>query len=128
VDTQSNQAGSLIAVVDDEESVCRALERLLRSAGFDVETFTSGAAFLTSGGRWRAACVVLDLHMPGFTGWDVQLGLAEASQDVPVVVITGRDSDEARERAIANGAVAYLRKPIDDKTLLETLATAMARS
>jgi FixJ family two-component response regulator len=119
--------GSLIAVVDDEESVCRALERLLRSVGFDVETFASGAAFLESRGRWRADCVVLDVHMPGLSGSDVQARLSEAAQDVPVVVITGRDTDEARERAMAAGAAAYLRKPVDDQTLLATLATAMAR-
>jgi FixJ family two-component response regulator len=118
--------GSLIAVVDDEEPVCRALERLLRSVGFEVETFASGAAFLESRGRWRADCVVLDVHLPGLSGWDVQAHLAEAAQDVPVVVITGRDSDEARERTLAAGAAAYLRKPVDDQTLLSTLAAAMA--
>jgi FixJ family two-component response regulator len=117
----------LIAVVDDEEAVCRALERLLRSVGFDVETFPSGAAFLESGGRWRADCVVLDMHMPGVSGWDVQARLAAAAQDVPVVVITGRDSDDVRERALAAGAAAYLRKPVDDQALLSTLATALER-
>jgi FixJ family two-component response regulator len=117
---------SLIAVVDDEESVCRALERLLRSVGFDVATFASGAAFLESDGRWRAACVVLDVHMPGLSGIDVQARLSAAAQEVPVVVITGRDSEEVRERALAAGAAAYLRKPVDDQTLLTTLATAMA--
>ena len=120
--------GSLIAVVDDEESVCRALERLLRSVGLEVETFGSGAAFLESEGRWRAACVVLDVHMPGLSGCDVQARLVGAAQDVPVVVITGRDSDEAREQALAAGAAAYLRKPVDDQTLLATLADAVARA
>jgi FixJ family two-component response regulator len=117
----------LIAVVDDEEAVCRALERLLRSVGFDVETFASGAAFLESRGRWRADCVVLDMHMPGVSGADVQARLAAAAQEVPVVVITGRDSDDVRERAMAAGAAAYLRKPIDDQTLLSALAAAIAR-
>ena len=125
---QTNRTGPLISVVDDEESVCRALKRLLRSAGFEVETFTSGQAFLESAGRWQAACVILDLHMPGLSGCDVQARLAEASQDVPVVVITGRDSEEAHRRAMENGAAAYLRKPVDDQTLLATLATAMART
>ena len=119
--------GSLIAVVDDEEAVCRALERLLRSVGFEVETFGSGAAFLESGGRWRAHCVVLDMHMPGVSGCDVQARLTAAAQDVPVVVLTGRDSDDVRERAMAAGAAAYLRKPVDDQTLLSALAAAMAR-
>ena len=120
--------GSLIAVVDDEESVCRALERLLRSVGFDVETFASGAAFLESRARWRADCVVLDVHLPGLSGCDVQAHLGEAAQDVPVVMITGRDSEEMREQAFAAGAAAYLRKPVDDQTLLSTLAAAIAGS
>jgi FixJ family two-component response regulator len=126
VEPRPTKRGSLIAVVDDEESVCRALERLLRSVGFDVETFASGAAFLESRGRWRADCIVLDVHLPGLSGCDVQAHLSEASQDVPVVMITGRDSDEARERALAAGAAAYLRKPVDDQMLLTTLAAAMA--
>ena len=126
MELRPTQSRSLIAVVDDEESVCRALERLLRSVGFDVATFASGAAFLESDGRWRAACVVLDVHMPGLSGSDVQARLAAAAQEVPVVVITGRDSEEVRERAMAAGAAAYLRKPVDDQTLLTTLAAAMA--
>jgi FixJ family two-component response regulator len=126
VEPRPTKHGPLIAVVDDEESVCRALDRLLRSVGFDVETFASGAAFLESGARWRAECVVLDVHMPGVSGCDVQERLSGAAQDVPVVVITGRDSDETRERAMAAGAAAYLRKPVDGQTLLSTVAAAMA--
>ena len=125
VESRPTKPRPLIAVVDDEEAICRALERLLRSAGFDVATFATGAAFLESDGRWRAACVVLDVHMPGLSGSDVQAQLA--GQDLPVVVITGRDSDEVRERALAAGAAAYMRKPVDDQMLLTTLAAAMSR-
>ena len=128
METCPTKPGSLIAVVDDEEAVCRALERLLRSVGFDVETFSSGAAFLESRGRWRADCVVLDVHLPGLSGCEIQAQLAEASQEVPVVMITGRDSEETREQAMSAGAAAYLRKPVDDQTLLSTLAAAMART
>jgi FixJ family two-component response regulator len=127
VESRPSKSGLRIAVVDDEESVCRALERLLRSVGFEVETFGSGAAFLESRGRWRADCVVVDVHMPGVSGCDVQARLTDAAQDVPVVVITGRDTDEARDRAMVAGAAAYLRKPVDDQTLLSTLAAALAR-
>lgn len=127
VELSPTQSRSLIAVVDDEESVCRALERLLRSVGFDVATFGSGASFLEWDGRWHAACVVLDVHMPGMSGSDVQARLVAAAQDVPIIVISGRDSEEASERALAAGAAAYLRKPVDDQTLLTTLAAAMAR-
>jgi FixJ family two-component response regulator len=65
--------------------------------------------------------------MPGVSGFDVQARLADAGQELPVVMITGRDSDEVRERAMAAGAAAYLRKPLDGQTLLSIVETAMAR-
>jgi FixJ family two-component response regulator len=119
-------ARPLIAVVDDEEPVRRALKRLLRSAGFDVETFTSGAQFLDSLPRQRPACVVLDLHMPHVNGFEVQERLTRAQDPLPVLVITGQDTEESRQRALDGGAVAYLRKPIDDESLLAALADAIA--
>ena len=117
---------SLIAVVDDEEPVRIALRRLLRSAGLDVETYPSGAEFLDSLKSHRPDCVVLDLHMPQVSGFAVQARLAETGHALPVVVITGHDSDETRERALAAGIVAYLRKPVDGQTLLDAITTAIA--
>lgn len=118
----------LIAVVDDEPSVCRALERLLRSAAFEVETFVSGAAFLASLTRRVPDCVVLDLHMPGLNGFDVQARLAaNPATDVAVVIMTAHDSPEAHQRALTGGASAYLRKPIDARPLLEAIRAAIAR-
>jgi FixJ family two-component response regulator len=116
----------LIAVVDDEESVRIALRRLLRSASLDVETFSSGAEFLDSLKSHRPACALLDLHMPHVSGFAVQARLAEAGIRLPVVVITAHDSEETRERALAAGVVAYLRKPVDDQTLLDAIASAIA--
>jgi FixJ family two-component response regulator len=118
----------LIAVVDDEEPVRIALRRLLRSAGFDVEMFASGAQFLQSLKGHRPDCVVLDLHMAQVNGFAVQERLAAAAERPPVVVITGHDSESTRERALAGGASAYLRKPVDDGALLDAIATAIARS
>jgi FixJ family two-component response regulator len=120
------KTGCLIAVVDDEESVRIALRRLLRSAGFDVEAFPSGAEFLDSLKSHRPACVVLDLHMPHGSGFAVHARLAAAGNRLPVVVITGHDSDETRERARAAGIVAYLRKPVDDQALLDAISAAIA--
>ena len=116
----------LVAVVDDEKSVRVAIERLLRSANFYVETFPSGIEFLESLKNHRPDCVVLDLHMPHMDGFTVQTRLAKASIRLPIVIITGHDATETRERALAGGASAYLRKPMDDQTLLDAIANAIA--
>ena len=116
----------LIAVVDDEESVRIALRRLLRSANLDVETFPSGAEFLDSLKSHQPDCVILDLHMPRVNGFAVQARLAEAGLRLPVVVITGHDSAETHDRALAGGVSAYLRKPVDEQTLLDAITHAIA--
>ncbi len=118
----------LIAVVDDEEAVRIALQRLLRSAGLDVETFPSGGEFLESLKAHHPDCVVLDLHMPQVNGFAVQACLAGSGIRLPIVVLTGQDADETRERALAGGALAYLRKPVDDQALLDAIASAIASS
>jgi FixJ family two-component response regulator len=118
----------LIAVIDDEEAVRKALRRLLQAAGLAVETFSGGGEFLASLTAHRPDCAVLDLHMPDMTGFDVLKRLAEMSAGVPVVVMTGHDSPDAEECAIRDGAAAYLRKPINDRLLLDTIAAAIARS
>ena len=113
----------LVAVVDDEEPIHKALTRLLRSAGLDVESFLSGSAFLESILSHRPDCVVLDLHMPVMSGFDVQARLADSG--VPVVIITGHDSDETRARALAGHPAAYLRKPVNDQVLLDAIELAL---
>ena len=116
----------LIAVVDDEEAVRTALCRLLRSASHDVETFSSGAEFLESVKEHQPDCVVLDLHMPQVSGFAVQTQLAESGIRLPTVVITGYDAEATRERALAGGAAAYLRKPVDGQALLDAIAAAVS--
>jgi len=117
----------LIAVVDDEENVRRALERLFRSAGMCVEMFPSGAEFLEALKTREHDCVVLDLHMPLVNGFEVQTRMAEAGVAVPVIVITGHDTEESRDRALGAGAFAYLRKPVDDEILLDAIHAAVAQ-
>ncbi|MBV9998892.1 MAG: response regulator [Verrucomicrobia bacterium] len=118
-------AHSLIAVVDDEAPVGKALTRLLRVAGLDVETFASGAALLDSLQTHTPDCVILDLHMPQMDGFEVQGRLTQAGVRVPVIAITGRDSPQARDRALAGGATAYLAKPVDRQALLDAIAVAI---
>lgn len=114
-----------IAVVDDDAEVRLALARLVAAAGFETEAHAGGAELLRSIGERRPDCVVLDLQMPGTTGFDVLAALAERGLDVPVIAITGYDSAAARSRALGLGARAYLCKPFDDDTLLAAIAGAM---
>ena len=116
---------TVVAIVDDEESVRKALSRLVRSAGFNAETFASGADFLRSVEQRPPHCAVLDLRMPHIGGLDVLRALKQAAAQVPVVVITGDDAPESRAHAIEHGAKAYLRKPVDDAILLDAIATAV---
>jgi FixJ family two-component response regulator len=114
-----------IAVVDDDPFVLRGLRRLLRSAGFDVDTYASGAAFLNAGGDDEPDCVVLDLHMPQTTGFEVQAQLVKRGRSTPVIVITGGDNPEAQSRALRLGAKGYFGKPVDGEALLETIDAAI---
>jgi FixJ family two-component response regulator len=119
---------TLLAVVDDDADVRVALTRLVSSAGFAVETYACGADFLRSVDDHEPDCLVLDLHMPDMSGFDVQGALAAAHATVPVVVITGHDTPESRSRALRLGARAYLCKPVDDEELLTAIGTAIDRA
>lgn len=115
-----SRAALRIAVVDDEESVCKALQRLLRAHLIEGFTFSNAAEFLSSVTLLAPDCVVLDLHMPEISGFEV---LDLLPPELPVVAMTGHDSPEAYARARRAGA--YLRKPVDEKTLLEAIDTAI---
>jgi FixJ family two-component response regulator len=118
--------GALIAVVDDDESVRRATRRLLRSAGFEVETYSSGQEFLDAVRYRSPGCVIVDLHMPGMSGLEMQSRLAGSGPKIPVVFITAYDDPGARDRALQAGAVSYLRKPFSEETLLEAIDSAIS--
>jgi len=118
--------GSLVAVVDDEECIRKALQRLMTSAGLAVQVFSSGADFLEWLKQKRPACVVLDLHMPGVSGFDVQARLAQANDKLPLIVITGNHTEETMHRVTSGGASAYFTKPVDDELLLAAVNAAIA--
>jgi FixJ family two-component response regulator len=96
------------------------------SAGFRAQAFASGSEFLASVSGNRPCCVVLDLHMPGLSGFDVQARLRDDADVLPVVTITGHDTPESQQRALAGGAKAYLRKPVDDQVLLDAVRAAIS--
>lgn len=115
-----------IAVVDDEEPVRRAMERLLRSAGFAAETFASGDAFMESLKHRRPDCVILDLHMPGMSGFEVQARLAQMADRPPILILTGHELEDTRMRVASIGGVhAFLRKPVDGQVLLDAIESAV---
>jgi len=115
----------LIAVLDDEESIRRALGRLLRSAGFEVEAFASGEEFLDSLTVGLPGCLVLDIHMRGMTGFDVLAALKARRLRVPTIVITAFDDETAEARALQAGAHRFMRKPVGDDDLLHAVGAAI---
>jgi len=118
-------AHPLIAVLDDEESIRRALGRLLRSAGFEVVTFASGEEFLDSLNAGLPGCLVLDIHMQGMTGFDVLAALQARHLRVPTIVITAFDDEMTEPRALQAGALRFMRKPIRDDDLLHAVDAAI---
>ena len=125
-----NKAKPLIAIVDDDESVCRAVRRLVRSLSMDGETFSSGQQFLDlvdAMPSFRPDCLVLDVQRPGMNGLEVQNRLATSGNALPVIFNTAHDEVGVREKALAAGAVAFLRKPFDDNLFIKTLEAALKR-
>ena len=117
-----------IAVVDDDHSVRKAIRRLLRSADLEAEAYGSGKEFLATLPVNVPDCLVLDLHMPDMNGLQVQQRLREGGVHLPVIIITGYDEPGMQARCLAAGASAYLRKPLEDKVLLDAISSAIARN
>lgn len=117
---------AVIALVDDDLSVRRALPRLLRSAGHETRAFASAQELLDSGILTTVACFVLDIHLERTSGFDLFERLRAAGVTAPVIIITAYDDDAARERARSLGAAAFLRKPFDGSTLLDAVSSALA--
>jgi FixJ family two-component response regulator len=108
----------IICVVDDNPSVCKALSRLIKSAGFKVKTYDSAQEFLNDGLSRDSDLLVLDVRMPGMNGLDLQNHLAALGYAIPIVFITAHEDSIAKTKAMAAGAVAFFQKPFDEKDLL----------
>ncbi len=113
-----------IFVVDDDESVTRALKDLLESAGFRVETFGSAQDFLSFGRSESPGLLILDVRMPGMSGLELQKRLAATGWIIPIIFITGHEDTQAYKAAIGAGAVAFLQKPFDDQELFDAIHLA----
>jgi FixJ family two-component response regulator len=125
--TEHTEAQSIVFVIDDDVSIREALKSLLRSAGTRVELFDSAAAFLKSRLPDVAACLVLDIRMPGENGLDFQVKLAEAKIRIPIIFITGHGDIPMSVRAMKAGAVEFLTKPFRDQDLLDAVQIALER-
>jgi FixJ family two-component response regulator len=116
---------ALIGVVDDDESVRESISSLLRSAGYQSVLFPSAEAFLASGVVEQPDCLVLDVKMPGLSGLELQQRLFEVKRPKPIVFVTGHADDEVRDKALKQGAVAFLNKPFSDEDLLGAINSAL---
>jgi FixJ family two-component response regulator len=113
-----------IFVIDDDASIRKGLSRLLRSAGYTIETFPSAEEFLRREHFDGVGCIVLDVQMPGLSGMDLQEELSKADYHMPIIFITGHGDIPMSVQAMKKGAVDFLTKPFDDKELLRAVENA----
>src|SRR5262245_9134711 len=118
----------LISIVDDDEPLRKSLENLVRSFGFRTQGFPSAEAFLGWKQANDTACLILDVRMPGMNGLDLQSHMARESWQVPIIFITSHADDDAHERALGAGAVAFLYKPCRENDLIDAIDVALRRT
>lgn len=115
-----------VFVVDDDPSMLTGMKRLLREHGFDARPFASGEALLSHGDLRRAFCVIVDINLNGESGIALRRDIANRDSGLPVIFITGNDSDANRSAALEAGCIAYLTKPFSAESLIGSLGRARA--
>ena len=116
---------ALISIVDDDESMREAIQSLLRSVGFRTQMFASAEQFLQSDQIENTACLILDVRMPGMSGLELQRHLMATQYRIPIVFVTAHGDEEARARALQEGAVEFLLKPFSEEALLNAIQAAL---
>ena len=124
---EPQRSKAVIAIVDDDPSVRKGLERLIRSLGWQAETFASAQEFLARPRTVAPSCLVLDLQLPGLSGLDLQKRMSEAGLETPIVFLTGHGNIPASVKAMKAGAVEFLTKPVDEQDLLGAIQEAIER-
>ncbi len=114
-----------VYVVDDDESICRALKILLMTFDFEVETFNSAKGFFDSVSNDDPGCLILDIHMPGLDGWATQKRMIDSGSKRPIIFISAEKQDHASDRALKLGAVGFLQKPVNGQTLVDLINVAL---
>ncbi len=116
-----------IFIVDDDESVCRALGILLVTYGFSVDTFSSAYDFFHAVPNSVFGCLILDIHMPGLDGWETLQQLSTSGSSRPVILISADKNGGLNEKALKAGAAGYLQKPFNDLVLVELIESALEK-
>ena len=116
---------SLVAIVDDDDSLREALQGLLKATGFPAEAFPSAEAFLSSGHQQKTACLITDIRMPGMSGLELQARLNADRYRIPIIFLTAHGDEKMRMQALRAGAVEFLAKPFDAEALLENVRAAL---
>ena len=117
-----------MAIVDDDDALRTSLDNLIRSVGFRAQGFSSAEAFLRSNHVHETACLILDIRIAGMSGLELQRQIVAANWQIPIIFITSHVDDEARARALAAGAVAFLYKPCREDDLLQAIEAALKNS
>jgi FixJ family two-component response regulator len=121
----SGRNGKMVAVIEDDESYRVAVQRLLKSAGFSVQSFASAEDFLRSGQQHETGCLITDIRMPGISGLDLQAKLNADHCPIPTIFITAHGDEDMRLQAMRGGAVKFMVKPFDGAILLESVRVAL---
>jgi FixJ family two-component response regulator len=124
---EPRESNAVIAIVDDDPSVRKGLERLIRSLGWQAETFVSAQEFLDRPRAEAPSCLVLDLQLPGLSGLDLQKRMSEAGLETPIVFLTGHGDIPASVKAMKAGAIEFLTKPVDEEELVKAIQEAIER-
>ncbi|WP_114209290.1 response regulator transcription factor [Acidisarcina polymorpha] len=123
--TEAVAENALIAIVDDDRWMRGSLERLLRSAGLTTQTFASAEDYLNASNYDEFTCIILDISLPGMSGFDLDRLLAAEERRLPIVFVSANDEPEVRQEAVQAGAVAFFGKPYEDNSLLNAVHTAL---
>jgi FixJ family two-component response regulator len=115
----------LISIVDDDDAFRSSLENLIRSVGWRAQGFSSAEAFLRSNQVHATGCLILDVHMPGMSGLELQRQLVVANSQTPIIFITAHEDDDRRRQALDAGTVAFLHKPFYEEELLNAINAAL---
>jgi FixJ family two-component response regulator len=117
---------SLVSVVEDDQFFRESMRRLMRSLGYGVETFASAADFLASPHLGETACLITDVNMPVMTGVELHRHLIDSGHAIPTILVTAHADDDVGSRALKDGVICYLRKPVDEKYLKRCLLAALS--
>jgi FixJ family two-component response regulator len=115
----------LISIVEDDQPFRESMRKLMRLLGYTVEAFPSAASFLASPLLAETACLVADVHMPGMTGLELNRHLVDAGYRIPTILVTAYPDEVIRNRALKDGVVCYLSKPVDDEHLERCIRSAL---